>query len=138
MNTKSRLSEPNDYERLWGIEKNPAPCFYGGVFRIFVALLAIILSQSAWANKPVVAVFENKNEAKLKNSFVKQLHDLVAAELTKNNTFSVVPCSEILKALREKQADSYNECYDESCQIEIGKEIAAEMTLATAIKKLGS
>ena|GEM_PF-4085323 len=137
-NTKSGRSERNDYERLWGIEKNPELCFYDRVVRIFVALLAFTLNQSAWATKPVVAVFEIKNEARLKRKFVKQLRDLVAAELTKNNTFSVVPNFEIQKALREKQADSYKQCYDESCQIEIGKEIAAEMTLATAIKKLGS
>jgi hypothetical protein len=43
------------------------------------------------ANKPVVAVFEIKNEAKLNKSFVSKLHEVVAAELTASNKYSVVP-----------------------------------------------
>ena len=106
--------------------------------RWLIVLVLCGWSGVALANKPVVAVFEIKNEAGLKKGFVQSLHEVVAAELTASNKYSVVPNSDIQKAIREKQAESYASCYDESCQIEIGKEIAAEMTLATSIKKLGS
>jgi hypothetical protein len=39
--------------------------------------------------------------------------------------------------LQSKSA-SHKECYDQACQIELGKELAAEKTLATKILKLGT
>ena len=68
---------------------------------------------TAQAKQPVVAVFAIKNEARLNQTFVKQLHDVVSAEVTKNNQYSVIPNSEVQKALRAKKKESYKSCYDE-------------------------
>jgi len=115
---------------------------YGARVRITVLLLVLLVctlaSESVEGNKPVVAVFEIKNDARLKRGFLVKMRDVIATELAASGKFSVVPNSDIQKAIREKQAESYEACYDESCQIEIGKEIAAEKTLATSIKKVGS
>ena len=101
---------------------------------LFVYLFASVRVE---ASKPVVAVFEIKNEAKLSRNEVRQLTDLVATQLTASGLYQVVPNSELKNALRQKKAESYKSCYDEACQIEIGKEIAAEKTLATKVSKLG-
>ena len=68
---------------------------------------------------------------------VEQLTDLVAAQLAASGLYQVVPNAEVKKALRNKTAESYDDCYDEACQIEIGKEIAAQKTLATKVSQLG-
>ena len=100
-------------------------------------VLAISLASTTQASKPVVAVFEIKNSANVSSEDLLTLYGLIGTELAATGQFSVVPNSDIKRALRDKKAESYNDCYDESCQIEIGKELAAEMTLATSIKKLG-
>jgi len=88
------------------------------------------------ASKPVVAVFQIQNKAGLSKNAVEQLTDLVAAQLTASGHYQVLPSSEVKKALRQKTAESYEACYDEACQIEIGKEIAAQKTLSTKVSKL--
>ena len=86
---------------------------------------------------PVVAVFDIQNEAELEPTDIKQLTNYLEAELTASRKYSVVPTAELRKALQEKKAESLDACYDESCQIEIGKEVAAEKTLATTISRIG-
>lgn len=49
-----------------------------------------------------------------------------------------MPRTELKKRLVETRSDTYKECYDQACQIELGRELAAEVTLATQISKLGS
>jgi len=100
-------------------------------------VLATFLAGTVQAKKPVVAVFEIKNSAKVSNEDLQKLHGLIGTELAATGQFSVVPNSDVKRALQEKKAESYKDCYDESCQIEIGKELAAEMTLATSVEKLG-
>jgi hypothetical protein len=105
--------------------------------RWLIVLVLCGWSGIALANKPVVAVFEIQNKGELSKEEVEQLTDFVAAQLTASGKYRVVPNSELQSALRNKKAESYEGCYDEACQIEIGKEIAAEKTLATKVSKLG-
>jgi hypothetical protein len=49
----------------------------------------------------------------------------------------VIPSSDLKAAIATLKADSYKSCYDEACQIEVGREVAAQKTLATRIGKLG-
>jgi formylglycine-generating enzyme required for sulfatase activity len=51
--------------------------------------------------------------------------------------YQVVPRSQLKERLSAQKKDSYKQCFDESCQIEIGKELAADKSLATQILKLG-
>jgi hypothetical protein len=39
--------------------------------------------------------------------------------------------------LRDQKKDSYKSCYDQKCQIELGRELAAEMSLSTQVMKIG-
>lgn len=51
--------------------------------------------------------------------------------------YKIVPREQIRLRLQQEKADSYRACYDEACQIELGKEVAAEKSLATRILKVG-
>ena len=104
----------------------------------FVAL-TLFAAGPALAAPPVIAVFDfEANRARLPKAFLEQLAGYAATELAGSGQYKVSPRSELQAALRKKTAESYAECYDASCQIEIGKELAAEKTLAGSIAKLGS
>lgn len=51
--------------------------------------------------------------------------------------YATVPRSTIKKGLKQQQADSFKACYDESCQIDIGKAVAAQKAFASTWTKLG-
>ena len=93
------------------------------------------------SNKPaprprssVVAIFdlESKSE-RFKPGDLIGLTDYIGAVLTQSGRFEVIPRRSIIAALRKQKIESYDECYAESCRLEIGKELAAEKTLSGAI-----
>lgn len=87
----------------------------------------------------VVAVFGLRDAASiLKEEERAQLTRYLAAQIATGGRLLVVPEAELLKALRQEKAESYRECYDEACQIEIGRELAANKSLLTELVKLGS
>ena len=99
---------------------------------------ALLAALSIAQPKPVVAVFDlDAKHAQLPRATVSQLDGLVGAELAATNRFTVVPKGEVKKALLDAKKESYRACYDEACQIELGKELAAERTLSGAIARLG-
>jgi outer membrane protein OmpA-like peptidoglycan-associated protein len=49
----------------------------------------------------------------------------------------VVPRGQIKRRLAKQKVTSYRRCYDQSCQIEIGRELAAAKSLAPTLIKLG-
>lgn len=103
--------------------------------------LGLLLSSSAPAApvpKPVVAVFDLENRAKLKKGDVLTLTEYITTRLAEGGLYRVVPKGEVQSALRTKKAESYQTCYDESCQIEIGRELAAQKTLSSKVSQLGS
>jgi len=87
----------------------------------------------------VIAVFDVEDtrvrQARLTLDALKSMRDYLANQLAQDGVFKVVPTSEIQAALRQGQAESYKACYDEACQIEIGKEIAAQKSLSTKISQ---
>ncbi|MBK6685152.1 MAG: hypothetical protein IPG45_11850 [Deltaproteobacteria bacterium] len=101
------------------------------------ALLAS--SSTAWAAPPVVAVFGLRDGTQaLSEAERGQLTRYLAAQLAAGGRLLVVPEADLARALREKKAESYQECYDEACQIEIGRELAANKSVLTEVVKLGS
>ncbi len=99
--------------------------------------LPILLALIA-AEPPVLAVFDLENAgAPVNAQTLTQLSELVSAQLAASRVFRVVPKTELKKALASKKAESYQACYAESCQIEIGQELAAEQTLAGKLHAFG-
>jgi hypothetical protein len=86
----------------------------------------------------VIAVFEIRDTASaLSEVDRRSLTRYLATKLVETGKYQVVPESEVRRALEEKKLESYAECYEEACQIEIGKEVAAQKSVVAEIVKLG-
>ena len=104
---------------------------------MLVTASALALSLLAGSTLPLVAVFAIENRANLTKEDVGELTDYVATQIASSGRYAIVPRSDLVGALRAKKAASYGACYDEACQIEIGKEVAAGKTLSTKVARLG-
>lgn len=106
---------------------------------LVVLAVALAARPSAGAGRPVVAVFDLENKrAKLSDGLLDDLSDYIATQLTESGVYVVVPRNQIQQALRDEKKATYGSCFDESCQIELGKELAAEKTLASQVARIGS
>jgi hypothetical protein len=88
---------------------------------------------------PVVAVFDIEDRgAGLAPDVRARLSDYLAMRLAAGGAFQVVPRDQLKERLVTKKRESYRDCYAQSCQIEIGRELAAQKSLSTMVVKLGS
>lgn len=90
------------------------------------------VSTPAEKEAPLVAVFA-LDAPMLKAKDRAALTDVLAALLTSLGGFRVVPNEAIKKELARSKLASYRACVDESCQIELGKALAAEKVLRTRV-----
>jgi len=89
--------------------------------------------------RPVVAVFDLRSKgANVSQEILARMSDYLAAQIVAAGRYQVVPRDQLLKRLRGQKKKSYKRCFDQSCQIEIGKEMAAQKSLSSAISRLGS
>jgi hypothetical protein len=104
----------------------------------FIALLLLTFSLAGWAQeRPIVAVFEMQDRGSgLEPEVLKKLTSYLAARLVEGG-YQVIPQDQIRERLLDQKKESYKPCHDESCQIELGRELAAQKTLATQILKIG-
>ena len=105
-----------------------------------VMVLAAGLARLSGAEKkPIVAVFkiESKGTA-LKPLVLERLTIYLASKLSESGVYEVVPQDKLKQALTAKKKESYKQCYPQSCQIEIGQELAADKALATQVMKVGT
>jgi hypothetical protein len=87
---------------------------------------------------PVVAVFEIENRgAPLSDAERLSLTDYLASRLGRGGRFQIIPRQAIRERLRAQQIDSHRKCYDQRCQIDIGRELAAELTVSATIARVG-
>jgi hypothetical protein len=99
--------------------------------------LVLLLPASLQARGPIVAVFEMEDKGSgLTPRVLGNLTDYLGVLLTKGG-YRVVPRTEIRDRLKAQKKKTYKSCYNQSCQIEMGRELAAEKTLATWILKIG-
>ena len=105
---------------------------------LFVAFLVLTSATAEASSRPVVAVFtlEGKGTG-FKAQELDSVSEYVSTQLAASGRFTVVPRSEVKKSLRGQKKESYKGCYDESCQIEIGRELAAEKVVVGSIRKFG-
>lgn len=92
----------------------------------------------AQPNETVVAVFdlEDRSDAikpKTMKALSLNLRGLVAA----SKGYELVPESALRDALLGEKKESYKQCYSESCQIEIGKALAASKVVTGYITSIG-
>ena len=116
----------------------------GSSARLLVAALAAlfllcITFDTALAKGPIIAVFTIEDKSKsLDGNLVEQLTAYLSARMAEGGRFSVVPRGELRQRLKKQKRQSFQACYDEKCQITIGRELAAQKTLATQIVRLGA
>jgi hypothetical protein len=84
----------------------------------------------------VVAVFDIEDSAAANPNTTQQLTEYLTARLMENGVFRVVPRDELRNRLFEAKAESTRPCFDTSCQIEIGKALAAQKTVSTKILRV--
>jgi hypothetical protein len=100
--------------------------------------LALVASVAAAAPVPVVAVFDIEDQTgTLEPKDREQLAAYLTAQVAEGGRFRVVPRAQLRTALAAQKQDSYRECFDEACQIEVGKELAAEKSLLTQVLRIG-
>jgi hypothetical protein len=105
-----------------------------------LALAAILLffAPSAARAATVYAVFPIEDSSgRLDATSKKSLDDYLTARIGDIAGISIIPTAELRQKIQEQQAESYRACYDEACQIEIGKEAAANKSVATRIAAIG-
>ena len=56
-----------------------------------------------------------------------------SSRVAASGRYQVIPRSQLRRRLAEQKRESYKLCYDESCQIELGKALAAQHSLATRL-----
>ncbi|MEQ8273921.1 MAG: PEGA domain-containing protein [Deltaproteobacteria bacterium] len=103
------------------------------------ALASVMLSSAGFAEeRAIIAVFpiEDRTET-IPDKEVSQLTDYFGVKIAETGRFIVVPQADLEKALKAAKVASYKSCVDESCQIEIGKELAAQKVLRTQIVQVG-
>ncbi len=101
------------------------------------ALLLALTAAQADA-RPVVAVFPIQDSTgRLAPNAATQLTDYLGVKITEGGAYLVVPRKDIESAIAAAKADSYQACYDQACQIEIGKELAAQKIVHTQIVQVG-
>ncbi|MBN2496741.1 MAG: formylglycine-generating enzyme family protein [Deltaproteobacteria bacterium] len=94
-------------------------------------------SLSAPPERPVLAVFDIEVRGpQFTPETLSRLTDYLGSLMARRG-YQVVPRSQLKERLLEVKRGSYRECFDESCQIEVGKELAAQKTLSAQVLKLG-
>jgi TPR repeat protein len=104
----------------------------------FFALGAMAMPNAALARQPIIAIFTIKAEGtRIKSSILDRLTAYLANQVTAKGAYQVVPRDQLLTKLREQKRISYKKCYEQSCQIQIGRELAASKSMATKIMRIG-
>jgi len=86
----------------------------------------------------VIAVFDvDGTGSGFEPATISNLTTYLAARIAETG-YKVVPRDQLRKELADQKAGSYAACVDESCQIELGKAVAAEKSLATKLIRIGN
>ncbi len=94
---------------------------------------------SAGEQRPVVAVFPIQAVSDgLDADLLERLSEYLSAAVAAGGHFAIQAPGDMRRLLGEKQRESYSACYDEKCQIELGRELAASKMLSAKIIPLGT
>jgi hypothetical protein len=105
-------------------------CFFFAIFAFSV------LAQAA--ERPIVAVFDvEAQDVKISKKTLVKFTDYLQTSIVRCG-FQSIPRSDIMNRIRNEQKESYKLCRDQSCQIELGRELSAQKVLSTKIQKIGT
>lgn len=103
---------------------------------MFGTVTVLSLLTAASPDTRVIAVFPISAEDVLDDETSAAIHSTLEADLVQTGRFTVVAQAELRKAVQAKKRDSFFDCFDEACRIEVGKEVAAEEILTSQITPL--
>lgn len=87
----------------------------------------------------VVAVFDVEDRSGVLGDEERvQLSDYLTSRVTEIGGFTTVPSAEIRQRITEEKREGYKNCYDEKCQVELGKALAAQKSLSSQLLRVGS
>jgi hypothetical protein len=97
-------------------------------------------TSGASPRKPlIVAVFDIEDRSgRFKAATLGQLTEYLSAKVTQIAGYQVIPRDQLRARLTAEKRRSFKECYDQRCQIELGKAVAAQKSLATKLLRVGS
>jgi hypothetical protein len=105
--------------------------------RSSAAAVLVLLSVLAAAQpKPVIAVLDFKTSG-VSEREMKSIISLLSNSLFKTGKFTVIDVAQREALLKEIEF-SLSDCVEEICQIEIGKQLSAELIVVGSIDKIGS
>ncbi|MBW2702234.1 MAG: cell envelope integrity protein TolA [Deltaproteobacteria bacterium] len=85
----------------------------------------------------IVAVFDMEDKGSgLDAKVMVNLTDYLAVLLTEAG-YQIIPRDQIRARLKQQKNESHKACHDQSCQVEMGRELAAQKSLSTQIFKIG-
>jgi hypothetical protein len=106
---------------------------------IACALFTSIPQLAQAEERAVVAVFVVKEAGGwLSKNVLESLTVFLAARMAEGKVFIVVPQAQVKAAIESQVKASFSACTDESCQIEIGRELAAQKLLQTEVIRVGN
>lgn len=99
-------------------------------------LLAGLVTTATEPEPRVLAVFPLDPSGVVSAGDARELTSALETDLVGTRRFVVIAASDLRAALQKQKAESYRDCFDEKCQIEIGRELAAQLTLSAKVLKL--
>ncbi len=104
---------------------------------LVLSLVLLSPSTARAGERPIMAVFDIENRGPDLPRAVLDNMSTYLTTLVAECSYQVLPRDEIRARIRNQKIASYKQCYDQKCQIELGRELAAQKTLATKILKIG-
>jgi len=109
---------------------------------VLLLVFQIALPGSAFSQdgrKTIVLVFPIKvNDITFNDSQRLDLREYLGTRLTLEGVYSVMPESQIKASLGAAKVESYQDCYDETCRIDMTRTVYADKSLSVDIKSEGS
>ena len=105
----------------------------------FVSCLAGVLPAAAAVAQPaeIIAVFDiDKLDTPIDDATITRLNNYMYGRLAFAG-FKLTPQSQVRDRVVQLKAESHQDCYDQSCQIELGKAVAAHKSLSSRLVKIG-
>ena len=100
-------------------------------------LVFILLPFSGFADeRPIVAVFDMEDRtATFDREVLDNLTEYLSVKLAEGG-YQVIPRDQVRERLVREKVGTYRECFEQSCQIEMGRELAAQKVLSVRILKV--
>jgi hypothetical protein len=102
----------------------------------FLRLEPLARSDANEKRSRIVAVFVISDPSNILSAAVREeLTDILVTAVAKAPKYGVIPPKKIRQQIVLEKKKSYRSCFDKSCQIEIGKALAAQKALSTTLNR---